>query len=154
MREGLSPTFQHGLHALQSARSAGWLTTYEFEEALLKLFEEALLEIEWQLLAETRANHMSYTWPVLRAAQGLFKATSFQGGSMVSSPPFFDSAGRGQLTFWGTQSGPMVVVGGRAREPGREASQLRGLGHPNTAAEKHLNPSHSAPRCWQTHPRH
>lgn len=28
---------------------------------------------------------------------------------MVSSPPFFDSAGRGQLTFWGTQSGPMVV---------------------------------------------
>ena len=66
-------------------------------------------EIEWQLLAETRANHMSYTWPVLRAAQGLFKATSFQGGSMVSSPPFFDSAGRGQLTFWGTQSGPMVV---------------------------------------------
>ena len=56
-------------------------------------------EIEWQLLAETRANHMSYTWPVLRAAQGLFKATSFQGGSMVSSPPFFDSAGRGQLTF-------------------------------------------------------
>ena len=40
MREGLSPTFQHGLHALQSARSAGWLTTYEFEEELLKLFTQ------------------------------------------------------------------------------------------------------------------
>ena len=34
VREGLSPTFGHGLHALQSARSAGWLTTYEFEEAI------------------------------------------------------------------------------------------------------------------------
>ena len=40
VREGLSPTFQHGLHALQSARSAGWLTTYEFEEELLKLFTQ------------------------------------------------------------------------------------------------------------------
>ena len=28
---------------------------------------------------------------------------------MVSSPPFFDSAGRGQLTFWGSRRGPMVV---------------------------------------------
>ena len=41
VREGLSPTFGHGLHALQSARSAGWLTTYEFEEELLKLFTQS-----------------------------------------------------------------------------------------------------------------
>ena len=41
VRERLSPTFVHGVHALQSARSAGWLTTYEFEEALLKLFTES-----------------------------------------------------------------------------------------------------------------
>ena len=38
--KGLSPTLEHGLHALQSARSAGWLTTYEFEEELLKLFTQ------------------------------------------------------------------------------------------------------------------
>ena len=38
VREGLSTTFAHGLQALQRARSAGWLTTYEFEEELLKLF--------------------------------------------------------------------------------------------------------------------
>ena len=38
VRERLSPTFVHGVHALLSARSAGWLTTYEFEEKLLKLF--------------------------------------------------------------------------------------------------------------------
>jgi hypothetical protein len=41
VRERLSPTFVHGVHALQSARSAGWLTTYEFEEALLKLFTQS-----------------------------------------------------------------------------------------------------------------
>ena len=40
VRERLSPTFVHGLHALQSARSAGWLTTYEFEEELLRLFTQ------------------------------------------------------------------------------------------------------------------
>ena len=41
VRERLSPTFVHGVHALQRARSAGWLTTYEFEEELLKLFTQS-----------------------------------------------------------------------------------------------------------------
>ena len=41
VRERLSLTFVHGLHALQSARSARWLTTYEFEEELLKLFTKS-----------------------------------------------------------------------------------------------------------------
>ena len=40
VREGLSTTFAHGLQALQRACSAGWLTTYEFEEELLKLFTQ------------------------------------------------------------------------------------------------------------------
>ena len=31
----------HGVRALQRARSAGWITTYEFEEALLKLFTQS-----------------------------------------------------------------------------------------------------------------
>ena len=34
VRERLSATFVHCIHALQCARSAGWLTTYEFEEAI------------------------------------------------------------------------------------------------------------------------
>lgn len=66
-------------------------------------------EINWQTKAETKPSFMSYSWPVLRAAQSLFKATSFQGGSMVSAPPFFDSAARGSSIFWGDQSGPMVL---------------------------------------------
>ena len=41
VRERLSPTFVHGVHALQSARSAGWFTTYEFKEELLKLFTQS-----------------------------------------------------------------------------------------------------------------
>ena len=41
VRERLSPTFVHGVHALQRARSAGWFTTYEFEEELLKLFTQS-----------------------------------------------------------------------------------------------------------------
>ena len=38
VRECLSPTFVRSVLALQSALSAGCLTAYEFEEALLKLF--------------------------------------------------------------------------------------------------------------------
>ena len=41
VRERLSSTFVHGVHALQRARSAGWYTTYEFEEELLKLFTQS-----------------------------------------------------------------------------------------------------------------
>ena len=40
VRERLCPTFVHSVYDLQSACSAGWLTTYEFEEALLKLFTQ------------------------------------------------------------------------------------------------------------------
>ena len=41
VRERLSSTLVHGVHALQRARSAGWYTTYEFEEELLKLFTQS-----------------------------------------------------------------------------------------------------------------
>ena len=102
---GIGP---HGRFRIEGAK---WRLLQALSSPLLgSAFIPTLMsEIEWQLTAEARTNHMSYSWPVLRAAQGLFKATLFQGGSMVSSPPFFDSAGRGQLTFWGSRRGPMVV---------------------------------------------
>jgi hypothetical protein len=40
VRERLSPIV-YGVHALQSERSAGWFTTFEFEEELLKLFTQS-----------------------------------------------------------------------------------------------------------------
>lgn len=46
VRERLFPTFVHGVLALQSARSAGWLSTYECEEALLKLFTHSAAAAE------------------------------------------------------------------------------------------------------------
>ena len=71
---------------------------------------QLLMEIEWQKKAELRKSHMSYSWPVLRAAQAVFSARVYQGGSMVSSPPFFDAVGRDGLCFWGDGVGPTVYA--------------------------------------------
>ena len=38
-----------------------------------------LTEIAWQLREEERANHASYSWPVLRAAQAVFAAGVYFG---------------------------------------------------------------------------
>ena len=69
-----------------------------------------LAEIEWQVRAEERATHASYSWPVLRAAQAVLAARVYFGGSMVSAPPFFDAVGRDEVLFWGTDSGPTVYA--------------------------------------------
>ena len=69
-----------------------------------------LAEIEWQIGAEERATHASYSWPVLRAAQAVFAARVYFGGSMVSAPPFFDAVGREEALFWGADSGPAVYA--------------------------------------------
>ena len=69
-----------------------------------------LAEIEWQIRAEERATHASYSWPVLRAAQAVFAARVYFGGSMVSAPPFFDAVGREEALFWGADSGPAVYA--------------------------------------------
>ena len=71
---------------------------------------QLLTEIEWQKEAELRKSHMSYTWPVLRAAQAVFSARVYQGGTMVSSPSFFDAVGRDGLCFWGDDVGPTVYA--------------------------------------------
>ncbi len=41
VRERLSPPLVRGVHALQGTHSAGWITTPEYEEALLQLFTQS-----------------------------------------------------------------------------------------------------------------
>jgi len=38
------------------------------------------------------------------------KAKRLEGEAIISAPPFFQSAGRGDLKFWGEDDGPTVVV--------------------------------------------
>jgi len=56
------------------------------------------------------AGYRSPTWAVLRALQQINSATSIEGMAAMSAPPFFQSAGRGDLLFWGEKEGPMVVI--------------------------------------------
>jgi len=42
--------------------------------------------------------------------QKINKANKLEGEAVMSAPPFFQSAGRGDLKFWGDDEGPTVVV--------------------------------------------
>jgi len=46
------------------------------------------------------AGYRSPTWAVLRALQQINSATRIEGEAAISAPPFFLSAGRGDLFFW------------------------------------------------------
>jgi len=48
-------------------------------------------------------------WAVLRALQQINNATRTEGEAAMFAPPFFQSAGRGVLLFWGEKEGPTVV---------------------------------------------
>ena len=56
------------------------------------------------------AGYRSPTWSILRALQKINKAKRLEGEAIMSAPPFFQSAGRGDLKFWGEDDGPTVVV--------------------------------------------
>jgi len=56
------------------------------------------------------AGYGSPTWSILRALQKINKAKRLEGEAVMSAPPFFQSAGRGDLKFWGEDDGPTVVV--------------------------------------------
>ena len=49
--------------------------------------------------------HRSPTWKILRELQQVNKATRIEGETTMSAPPFFESAVRGELKFWGTEGG-------------------------------------------------
>jgi len=56
------------------------------------------------------AGYRSPTWAVLRALQQINSATRIEGEAAMSAPPFFQSAGRGDLLLRGEQEGPTVVI--------------------------------------------
>jgi len=51
----------------------------------------------------------SPTWSILRALQKINKSKRLEGEAKMSAPPFFHSAGREELQFWGKEDGPTVV---------------------------------------------
>jgi len=56
------------------------------------------------------AGYRSPTWSILRALQKINKAKRLQGEALMSAPLSFQSAGRGDLKFWGENDGSTVVV--------------------------------------------
>jgi len=56
------------------------------------------------------AGHRSPMWSILRALQKINKAKTLEVEPVMSAPPFFQSAGRGDLKFWKEDDGPTVVV--------------------------------------------
>ena len=56
------------------------------------------------------AGYRSPTWSILRALQKTNKAKRIEGEAIISAPPFFQSAGCGDLKFWGEDDRPTVVV--------------------------------------------
>ena len=67
------------------------------EQGMEKFIRE---EVDYQEQLEA-AGYRSPTWKVLRALQSLLAAEQLQGESAVTTPPFFPSAGRGTVQFWG-----------------------------------------------------
>ena len=67
--------------------------------------EQALITTIWKETKRTEvlegAGYRSPTWAVLRALQQINSATGIEGEAAMSAPPFFQSAGRGDLLFWG-----------------------------------------------------
>ena len=52
----------------------------------------------------------SLTFRLMRSLQAVFEATTLIGGTMVTAPPFFETAHRGKQWFWGTGTGAAVVL--------------------------------------------
>jgi len=76
------------------------------EHGLITVIQEETRRTEEKEEAEFR----SPTWSILRALQKFNKAKRLEGEAIMSAPPFFHSAGRGDLKFWGEDDGPTVVV--------------------------------------------
>jgi len=66
------------------------------------------------------AGYRSPLWSILRALQKINKAKRLEREAVLLAPPFFQSAGRGDLKFWGEDDGPTVVVWESLSESGQE----------------------------------
>jgi len=76
------------------------------EQELITVIQEETKRTEEKEEAEYR----SPTWLILRALQKINNAKRLEGEAIMSAPPFFQSAGRGDLKVWGEDDGPTVVV--------------------------------------------
>jgi len=68
-----------------------------------------------------RQGNKCLTWRMLRSLQAVFEATALHGGTMVTAAPFFDTAKRGQIVFWGNVSEPEVVLWDSLHEEDRQS---------------------------------
>jgi len=76
------------------------------EQELITVIKEETKRTE----EKEEAGYRSPTWSILRALQKINKAKRIAGEAIMSAPPFFQSAGRGDLKFWGEDDGPTVIV--------------------------------------------
>jgi len=78
------------------------------EQKLITVIQEETKRTE----EKKEAGYRSPTWSILRALQKINKAKRLElpGEAVMSAPPFFQSARRGDLKFWGEDDGPTVVV--------------------------------------------
>ena len=65
--------------------------------------------------------YRSPTWAVLRALQQINNATRIAREAVMSAPPFFQSAGRGDLLFWGGKERPTVIKWESLSEQGKKS---------------------------------
>ena len=101
------------------ASGRGWTITSGWWNFLKKQdcwegHEQALITIIRKETKRTKklegAGYRSSTWASLRALQQINSATRIEGEAAMSAPPFFQSAGRGHLLFWGGKEGPTVEI--------------------------------------------
>jgi len=90
-------------HTCTRTRTHRWL---DREQELITVIQEETKRTE----EKEKAGYRSPTWSILRALQKINKAKRLEGEAIMSAPPFFQSAGRGDLKFWREDDGPTVVV--------------------------------------------
>ena len=75
------------------------------EQKLITVIQEETKRTE----EKEEAGYRSPTRSILRALQKINKAKRIEGEAIMSAPPFFQSAGQGDLKFWGEDNEPTVV---------------------------------------------
>ena len=76
------------------------------EQKLITVIQEKTKRTE----EKEEAGYRSPTCSIPRLLQKINKAKRLEGEAIMSASPFFQSAGRGDLKFWGEDDGPTVVV--------------------------------------------
>ena len=94
------------LHRGWTIASSSWIFLrkrwLDREQELITIIQEETKRTE----EKEEAGYQSPMWSILRALQKINKAKR----AVMSAPPFFQSAGRGDLKFWGEDDRPTVVV--------------------------------------------